>query len=59
MQIGCVGSLLASFWHILSFYGESLGECGFVMILPTIAIQALSDRAHGELPSDTQSLISY
>ena len=59
MQIGCVGLLLALFWFVLSFYGESLGGCGFVMVLPTIVIQALSDKAHGELPADTQSLISY
>ena len=35
-QIGRAESLLASFL-LVSFYGESLGGRGFVMILPTIA----------------------
>ena len=59
LQIGPAESLLASFLLVLSFYRESLGGCGFVMVLPTIALQAPLDRAHGELPSDTQTLISY
>ena len=57
-QIGPAESPLASFSLVLSFYGESLGGCGFVMVLPTIALQAPLDRAHGELSSDTRTLIS-
>ena len=43
----------------LSFYGESLGGRGFVTVLATIALQAPLDRARGELPSDTRTLISH
>ena len=59
LQIGPVESLLASFLLVLSFYGESLGGRGFVTVLPTIALQAPLDRARGELPSDTRTLISH
>ena len=59
VQIGRAKSLLASFLFILSFYGESLGGRGFVTVLPAIALQAPLDRARGELPSDTRTLISY
>ena len=50
---------IASFLFVLSFYGESLGERGFVTVLPTILLQAPLDRARGELPSDTRTLISH
>jgi hypothetical protein len=43
----------------LSFYGESLGGHGFVTVLSTIVLQVPLDRAHGELPSDTRTLISH
>ena len=59
LQIVCVESPLASFLLVLSFYGESLGGCGFATVLPTIALQAPLDRARGELPSDTRTLISH
>ena len=58
MQNGSAEPLLASFLFVLSFYGESLGGCDFVMVLPTNALQAPLDSAHGELPSDTRTLIS-
>ena len=58
LQIGPAESPLASFLLVLSFYGESLGGRGFVTFLSTIALQAPLDRAHGELPSDTRTLIS-
>ena len=51
--------LLSSFLLVLSFYGESLGGRGFVTVLPTIALQTPLDRARGELPSDTRTLISH
>ena len=54
MQNGSAEPLLASF-----FYGESLGGCGFVTVLPTNALQAALDSARGELPSDTRTLISH
>ena len=53
LQIACAELPLASFLLVLSFYGESLGGHGFVLVLPTIALQAPLDRARGELPSDT------
>ena len=59
LQISRMESPLASLLFVLSFYGESLGGCGFITVLPTIALQALLDRAHGELPSDTRTLISH
>ena len=59
LQIGPAESPLALFLLVLSFYGESLGGRGFVTVLPTIALQAPLDRARGELPSDTRTLISY
>ena len=59
LQIGCAESPLASFLLILSFYGESLCGRGFVTVLPTIVLQAPLDRARGELPSDSQTLISH
>ena len=59
LQIGYAESPLASFLLVLSFYGENLGGRGFVTILPTIALQAPLDRARGELPSDTRTLIYH
>ena len=59
LQIGRAESPLASFLLALSFYGESLGGRGFVMVLPTLALQAPLDRTRGELPSDTRTLISH
>ena len=53
LQISLAESPLASFLLVLSFYGESLCGHGFVTVLATIALQALLDRACGELPSDT------
>ena len=32
---------------------------GIVTVLPTIVLQVLLDRAHGELPSDTRILTSH
>ena len=52
-------SLLASFLFVSSFYGESLDGRGFITGLSTIALQELLDRAGGELPSDTRTLISH
>ena len=43
LQIGCVESPLASFFLVLSFYGESLGGRRSVTILRTIALQAPLD----------------
>ena len=57
LQIGCAESPLASFLLVLNFYGESLGGRGYVTVLPTIVLQAPLDRAHGELPSDTRTLM--
>ena len=54
VQIGSAEPLLASF---LSFYGESLGGRGYVTVLSTDTLQALLDRARGELPSDTRTYI--
>ena len=59
LQIGCAESPLASFLLVLSFYGESLGGRDFVTVLPAIVLQAPLDRARGELPSDTRTLISH
>ena len=59
LQIGCAESPLASFLLVLSFYGESLGGRGFLTVFPTIVLQAPLDRARGELPSDTRTLISH
>ena len=59
LQIGGAESPLASFLLALSFYGESLGGRGFLTVLPTIALQVPLDRARGELPSDTRTLISH
>ena len=59
LQIGCAESSRASFLLVLSFYGESLGGRCFIVVLPTIALQAPLDRARGELPSDTRTLISH
>ena len=56
VQISRAELTLASF-YVLSFYGESLGGRGFVMVLTTIALQAPLDRAHGVLPSDARTLI--
>ena len=56
LQISPAESPVASFLLVLSFYGESLGGRGFVTILSTIALQALLDRARGELPSDTRKI---
>ena len=57
LQIGRAELPLASFLLVLSFYGESFGGRGFATVLPTIALQAPLDRARGELPSDTRTLI--
>ena len=54
MKIGPAESPLASFLLVLS-----LGGRGFVTVLPAIVLQAPLDRAHGELPSDTRTLISH
>ena len=51
-QIGCAELTLASFFVVLSFYGENLGGRGFVTVLTTITLQVPLDRARGELPSD-------
>ena len=59
VKIGCAESPLASFLFVLSFYGESLGGCGFATVLSMIALQAPLDRARGELRSDTRTLISH
>ena len=59
LQIGCMESPLDSFLLVLSFYGESLDGCGFVTVLPMIALQTPLDRARGELPSNTRTLISH
>ena len=59
VQIGSVEPLLASFLFILSFYEESLGGRGYVTVLSTDTLQAPLDRACGELPSDTRTLIFH
>ena len=59
MKISHGESALASFFFVLSFYGESLGGRGFATVLSTITLQALADRARGELPSDTRTLILH
>ena len=46
-------------YMVLNFYREGLGGRGFVTVLPTIVLQVLLDRAHGELPSYTWTLISH
>ena len=48
VQIGCTESPLTSFLFALSFYGESLGGHGFVLVLYTIALQTSLNKAHGE-----------
>ena len=53
VQISRTESPLALFLFVLSFYGESLGGCGFITVLSMITLQAPLDRARGELPSDT------
>ena len=58
MKIGRAESQLASFLFALSFYGETLGRRGFVM-LSMIVLQAPLDRARRELPSDTRTLIFH
>ena len=55
-QISCAESPLALFLFALSFYGESLGGCGFATVLSTIALQAPLDSSRGELSSDTRTL---
>ena len=42
---------------VLSLYGEGLGGRGFATVLSAIALQAPLDSVHGELSSDTQTLI--
>ena len=59
MKIGRAESPLASFLFVLSFYEETLGGRGFITVLSTIALQAPLDRARGELPSDTRTLIFH
>ena len=58
-QIGSAEPLLASFLFVLSFYEESLRGRGYVTVLSTDTLQAPLDRARGELPSDTQTLIFH
>ena len=41
---------------VLRFYGKSLGGRG---LATAIGLQAPSDRARGELPSDTRTLILH
>ena len=56
MQISSTEPLLASFLFVfISFYGESLGGRGYVMVLSTDTLQAPLNRARGELPSDIVS----
>ncbi|MCG8621289.1 MAG: hypothetical protein MJE68_04695, partial [Proteobacteria bacterium] len=43
----------------LSFYEEILGGRGYVTVLSTDTLQAPLDRARGELPSDTRTLIFH
>ena len=57
MQISCTKSPLA--FLCIKFYGESLGGCGFVTVLSIVTLQAPLDRACGELPSDTRTLILH
>ena len=59
MQIGSAEPPLASFLFILSFFGENLGGRAYATVLFTNALQAPLDRARGELPSDTRTLISH
>ena len=59
MQIGSAEAPLALFLFVLSFYGESLGGRGFVTILSMNVLHSLLDSTHGELPSDTQTLIFH
>ena len=59
VQIGRAEWTLASFFVVLSFYEESLGGRGFVMVLTIIALQVPLDRARGELPSDARTLIFH
>ena len=50
VQISCTEPPLALFLFVLNLYGESLGGHGFVVVvLSTIASQALLDSACGEL----------
>ena len=49
----------STYLFVLSFYGETLGGHGFVTVLSMIALQAPLDRACGELPSDTRTLIFH
>ena len=53
VPIGRAELTLASFFVVLSFYGESLGGRGFV----TLQVDLPLDRVRGELPSDAQTLI--
>ena len=53
VQIGHTELMLASYFVVLRFYGESLGRCGFVMVLITVALQVQLDRARGGLLSDS------
>ena len=59
VQIGSAEPLLALVLSVLSFYEESLGGRGYVTILSTDTLQAPLDRACGELPSDTRTLIFH
>ena len=59
VKIGRAESPLASLLFVLSFHGETLGGRGFVTVLATIAFQVPLDRARGELPSDTRTLIFH
>ena len=59
VQIGRAELTLASFFVVLSFYGESLGGRGFITVLTAIALQVPLDRARGELSSDARTLIFH
>ena len=59
VQIGFAEPLLASFLFVLSFYGKCLDGRGYVTVLSTDTLRALLDRARGELPSDTRTLIFH
>ena len=59
MQICCAESLLASFLFLFKFLWRKFRWCGFATVLSMITLQAPLDRAHGELSSDTRTLISH
>ena len=59
VQIDSAEPPLVSFLFVLSFYEESLGGRGYVTVLSTDTLLAPLDRACGELPSDTRTLIFH